>query len=82
MDRGVDDDAGDDCVVDDDELQSITPRFEVVTSYERRDLTYGVRFLGYACAVIVEGKGGVLIDVSSSVSLSVLSLVSSLAGTY
>ena len=57
MDRGVDDDAGDDCVVDDDELQSITPRFEVVTSYERRDLTYGVRFLGYACAVIVEGKG-------------------------
>ena len=76
MDRGVDDDDGDECVDDDDNLRDINPRFEVVTSDKRQDLLSGVRALGSADAVRVEGEGGGSVGGLSSVSSSVSSVSS------
>ena len=78
MDRGADDDDGDECVDDDDNLRDINPRFEVVMSDKRQDLLSGVRVLGSADAVRVEGEGGGLVGSSLSILLSVLSSVSSI----
>ena len=75
MDRGVGENDSDDCVDDDDDLQAITTRFEVVTSDMRRDLPSGVRFLGSVNAVRVEVEGGEFFSGFLSVSLPILSLV-------
>ena len=45
MDRGVDDDGGNNCVDNENDLRATPPRFEVVTLDKRWYLLYGVRFL-------------------------------------
>ena len=78
MESGVDYDDGDKCVDGDNDLQALTPWFEVVESDKKRDILSGVRVLGSPNAVRVEGKGGGLVGSSLSVSSSVLSSVLSI----
>ena len=53
IDRSFDDNDGDDCVDDNDDLRAITPRSKVMASDERRYLPYGLRVLGYVDAIEV-----------------------------
>ena len=53
MESGVDYDDGDKCVDGDNDLQAITPWFELVALDKKRYIPSGVRVLGSADAVIV-----------------------------